>query len=197
MAQISLKRALKLRKTLEAYLASYKLNTTANVSLLLDNQTPFIDVIEPASSKLDDSINEYITLSAILAALRFDIAKANQTSVEWLLAMQAAVDRDISLFKTIAAQEATPTVDEFMAEIAYAKKSLETKVDAYSRYDRPEKSITVSIISQEQKQNALESVAALRRRREELEDQRTAINSTTQIQIVDESYQLLRKLGIL
>jgi hypothetical protein len=128
--------------------------------------------------------------------LRHDIAKSNVANgVEAYLATIAHIDRKLAVRRKIMAAGVTPPAEELQAEIALSKKAIETQ-DA-NRYGRADREIGVSVISAEFKSSMAESVADLKRQREQLEDDRTATNAQAKIEIADEQATLLRKYGLL
>lgn len=194
--ELKLKRALKLRKELEAVLARPELTTEVSLSLL-DNtlDSTSMQQIEIARTKFGERVAQYRQLSKILAGLRLNLATKNiESGIESLLSEIADVDREITMLRKITSAEVTPSAEMINAEIVMSRKELDQPKDAYSR---PVKTVSFSAISEENKTIALTSVAELKRQREDLEEKRAWINSTTTVSVADADVELLRKLIIL
>lgn len=195
--QISLKRALKLRKELEGRLSSMEFPTAVNISLLTDLSREQIETaIEAASTAIDKAFAQYEQLSRVLAELRQNIAKANlDNGVEAALSEIAHIDRKITIRKKLASIAVMPQIDAVMAEVEFARRAL-ISPDTTS-YRSPSKAIGFSAVSEALKHEIAGELAQLRRDREAIEDKRAAANAGTRITIADEDNELLRQLGIL
>ncbi|WP_439357896.1 hypothetical protein [Bradyrhizobium sp. DASA03007] len=194
--KISLKRALKLRKELEALVAKVDLPTAVQVSLLVDaNLTDPTAALKPGAEALIKRVEEYQKLSEILAVVRTKIAKANiESDVEQYLAEAAHATRMIALYRKLASAGVTPEIDQLTAELSYSKQAL---TGQSAGYGRPERAVNVSVVLPELRDKASESVTGWKRLLETLEDSRTGKNASVQIEIADEDSQLLRQLGVL
>lgn len=193
MVKLSLKRALKLRKELEALVAKVELPTAVQISLLVDAD-PTV-ALKPGIEALVKRIEEYEKLSVLLAVIRTKIAKANiENSIENYLAEAAHATRMMSVYRKLATTGVTPPVEQITAEMALSKQALQGQSPGYGR---PERTINVSVVVPELRDKAAASVIGWKRLLETLEDQRTGKNASVQIEIADEEGQLLQQLGIL
>lgn len=195
--KISLKRALKLRKELEALVGKMELPTAAQVSLLVEaNIADPTAAIKPGTEALMKRVDEYQKLSELLAVVRTKIAKANiESDVESYLAEAAHATRMIALFRKLATSGVTPAAEQLKAELTFSQTAL--LGPAQGGYGRPERSVSVSVVLPELKETAAEKVTGWKRLLETLEDSRTGKNASVQIEIADEDAALLRQLGIL
>ena len=192
--KITLKRALKLRKEIEALLAKVELPLSTTIPLLI-NRDPK-EIINAGSINLDIKLGEYFNLSTILSSIRTQMATMNVSGgVEDILADIADIDRRITIYRKIAAASETPTFDLLDAEMKLAKKALESSDDR--GYGRPAREITTSVVTNGLREFAVSSIAELKRRREAKEDERTAKNASMTIEIGEGYAELLQKLGLL
>lgn len=192
--KITLKRALKLRKEIEANLSKIELPTTTTVSLLID--TNIATAIEAGAAKLDFKVEEYFDLSATLGSIRVQMATMNLScGIENILADIADIDRRIAIYRKLASANVTPSEALLTAELAMAKKALESPEEA--RYGRPVREVAISVIYEGTREEALKTIANLKRERESKEDERAAKNASMTIEIGDGYAALLRKLGLL
>lgn len=195
---ISLKRALKLRKELEANLKCLELPTKVRISILVeDNLVDAMPVVNSSLTEFQSRLSDAETMSFVLADVRTKIAQANiQHDVERNLAQIADIDRKTAIRRKVISVGITPTAEELQAEIALAKKSLDAGQSS-DRYERPDRDVNVSVIPAAYQLTISDSLADLKRSREALEEQRAAINATQQIEIADEHVALLQKYHML
>lgn len=192
--KISLKRALKLRKELEALVAKVELPTAVQISLLVD--TDPAAAIKPGVEALVDRVNEYEKLSVLLAVVRTKIARANvDNSIENHLAEAAHATRMISVYRKLATIGVTPSPEHIAAEVSFSKQALQGGQS--TGYSRPDRAINISVVVPELRDRAAASVIEWKRLLETLEDQRTGKNASVHIEIAEEEGQLLQQLGIL
>ena len=104
--QINLKRALKLRKELEATLAKVDLPSTGSINLLIEAQrTNPANMVVLAQAVYANKVAEYVKLSHILADLRIKLDEANISSgIHRILAEVADLDRRIGIYKKVVAE---------------------------------------------------------------------------------------------
>lgn len=193
--ELNLKRALKLRKELEATVARVDIPTSVSVSLF--GEVDVQAVIDAARKEVGQRIATYGSLSAILASLRTQIARNNSVSgIEELLAEIAHTDRLIGMAKKLAGLALTPSDAELNAVVSLGKRALDTPAtDAYAR--EPVKSVSFDLATQAQRDQAIDTVNELKRSRETLDDRRAGTNANTKITIADDDANLLRKLGLI
>jgi hypothetical protein len=189
---ISLKRALKLRKELEATLSRINLPATVSLSLLVPN--PAAD-IAPANKALWDAIDDASHLSKILATLRKRLTDANVAhGIEDILADMAHIDRQIAINQKLASLKITPDEAELRAEIELSKKEMS---DTQNGYGRRERTIQVSVVNDSIVVGAKHGLIALKRKKIELEDERAAINASNKITIDEDDAAVLRDAGLI
>jgi trans-aconitate methyltransferase len=195
--KISVKRALKLRKELEAMLTKVEFPIQGRLSLLVPNNisSPMREIMK-ATASLADRLKEYEDLSAMLATIRIAIAKANVDRVETILATMAHIDRRVVMLKKIASAAPTPPEEELKANVDYHANQLRA-VDGRSYGGSAGQTLTFSAISPQMVNDATEELIRLKRERADLEDTRAGANASTQIEIDDDRGELLRKLGMI
>jgi hypothetical protein len=192
--KMNLKRALKLRKELEAHLKSPNIPMTVSIPLIVE--VDIAKVLDEGRAKLAAAIMQTKTLSAILAGVRVAIAKANvEAGIEEILADLANLERQVRIMALMGSE--TPSLEMIMAEVAMAKKALETPVE--TRYGSParEKHLPVYLMTTDAVETHQAKLIDIKREREALEDKRAFINSSVTIEIPDDNAELLRKLGII
>lgn len=196
LVKMSLKRALKLRKELEARVTKIELPTTMQLSLLVEgNVANPAEALTAGTSALSKKVDEYISLSRILAGLRVSIATANVTNdIEHALARAAHTTRIMSVYKKLASSSIVPD-EQVSAEVNYAVQALQTQ--SSPGYGRPERTITLSVVPQWLRDAAADKYVAAKRSLEEVEDSRTGKNASVQIEIAEDDATLLRQLGII
>lgn len=195
--KINLKRALKLRKELETLLNKLELPFATSFSLLIKaNQDDPLRAIIPAQAALDEKVNDHLRLSAILANLRVAIADSNvKAGVEDMLAQAAHVERSLALYRRIVEAPLMQAPEVIVAETAMAVKELnEPSTD---RYARPSRDIKTAIVTPGMRNAASGMIITLKRRKQEIEDRRTAANASVQIEIPEDDAEILTSLGVL
>ncbi len=187
---ITLKRALRLRGDLEKALA-LPIQAKTSFSLITNSIVDY----EAAVKKNTNNLLEKIQLSAILQELRQKITQENARSTDAILCEIGHVQRLIGFYTQLASMEGT-TTKAVTAEVDYYKERLgKDKED--SLYSRPATSITLSLISQDQVENAKRELKALKNRLIELEDRRNAANVYSHIVLGEESETFLEERGFL
>ncbi|MDB5603435.1 MAG: hypothetical protein JWP25_335 [Bradyrhizobium sp.] len=195
--QITLKRALKLRKELEAIVAKVELPTSVAVSLLIDeNVAEPTPVLKTGCDALLKRMNEYVQLSEILSDIRTKIAKANAANgIEDLLASNAHAARLLAIYKKLAAAATVPPHEQVVAELKLALNNLNNP-DRHG-YGRAERSVAVPVIPGPMHDDLVQKIAGLKRLIDTTEDERTAKNAAVKIEIAEEDVSLLLQLGII
>jgi hypothetical protein len=196
MLEISLKRALKLRKELESTMTIVSLPLTVTVSLLVDVNLQL--ELERGRAEALAYVEQYGSLSVYLSKLRPELARLNvESGIEEILAEIADIDRSICMTRKVITSSTMPDEQILVAEMVLARKALENPNPTASRYTEPSRSVTVSITSKEVVEEATESLMQMKRMKETLEDKRTYTNASTKLKISDEDATLLRKAGLL
>jgi hypothetical protein len=194
MASISLTKALKLRKAIEAVVNKPVLKTSAKISVLVagsaDAPQAAVDretaVLAAETSALDRLVD-------VLAKLRIATARANvEYGIESLLAHRAAIDRKLGLVGQLAGADPTPSEEEMRALVKLALKDLDNP-QSFHR----ETTITFSAVTAEAKAAAESRRAALLRDREGFDEARVAANAEAKIEIADDDAVFLRERGLI
>lgn len=194
--KITLKRALKLRKELEAHLQKIELPTSVAVSLLIEgNITNPEAALKPGTDALIDRVDAYLRLSQVLAVLRSSIARANvENGIEDTLAQAAHHTRAMAIYKKLSSAGVTPAAEQLKAELAFSQQSLQNKELGYGR---PDRSVNVSVVPPELREKAAEHYTTYKRSLEALEDQRTGTNASVKIEIAEGDAELLQQQGLI
>lgn len=196
--KINLKRALKLRKELEAHLHKMLPDHTIEVSLVTLSQTSDFQSVkiqfDEKQTELQDKVMLFTQLSSFLAALRCKIAAANMPNVENMLAEVAHCDRQLTFLGKIVAAKTMLSAAEVDAMIVHGIKQMD-KED--TGYHRPSSELKLSALTQDMQNLVKEQYMQIKRRKEELDDNRTAFNAQTSIEISDDMADLLRQEGLI
>lgn len=201
--QLTLRKAHKLRKEIEAALAS----RTPVVSVAL-NALDLSHVKAPQDyiqAAIDDLLlagnRDFQTLSSVLTSIRIAIGKANASSsaqVDVKLAQAADIDRRSKFWNKIATATVMENSSVTSERLARARRSDETPSERGFRMGGgSETTLSVSIVSSEMRKEASEKVMALKREREALDDSRLEANARETIEIADEDVAFLREQRIL
>lgn len=195
--KISLKRALKLRKELEALLAKIDLPTSVSVSLLIDSNTSDpAGAIKPGTEALVKRMDQYIGLSGVLAVLRYGITKANlESGVEAALAQAAHTTRVMAIYKKVMSAGVLPPIEQVQAEMNFAVQALANPTPG--GYGRPDRALTVSTVLPEIREKVSEQYLDAKRNLEKIEDNRSGRNASVEIEIADGDAELLRQQGLI
>ncbi|BCJ91807.1 hypothetical protein IZ6_25420 [Terrihabitans soli] len=190
--QITLKRALKLRKEIEATLAAAKLETRASFSLLVPKvQTDLEDVIKLTQGELIAKARRLIELSTVLRVLRIDISQANANAgVDTLLAEIADRERVMKLLKSITDAAPMASIEQLTA----------TKDRAVKKLDDPDyssDSLATNLVDDTIREELSKEILSLKRTKETLEDERAALNGSTRITLTKTQVETLTGFGLL
>lgn len=192
--RLNLKRALKVKKALDALLAKGVDLPKARVDYLVLQDGAAIDA---ALNKIRDkalaSQQQYVAASDALARLRAEIATKNVSSgIDSLLARIADADRRIKITSAWNDNALRMQSAIFNAEASmFQRENADGKASVYSR------TATTGILTAEDIAQAQAELAVLRRFREELDDQRAALNASTFIEIAEVDAKVLQDMGIL
>lgn len=197
---ITLKKALKAKKELEVLISGMSLPLTSRLSVFVQTtrEAP-LAAIQAEANELDGQIAVKLRASTVLANLRKAIGKANaENGIEDLLADQADIERQLAVWKQVAGADATPDEEVLKGELALTQKNLEkdAPVNRIGYPSQPEKSVTVSAVSEQLKETAEAAILTLRRRKDDIEDKRVGANASAHIQIADDDVAFLRDRGI-
>ncbi|MGJ4945131.1 hypothetical protein ACQR1W_31535 [Bradyrhizobium sp. HKCCYLS1011] len=195
--KISLKRALKLRKELEAVLAKIELPSNVSLSLLIQqNVDDPSTVLAPGTRALTEKIDIYMALSVVLANLRVGIARANvEQGIENALAQAAHHTRVMAILKKLMAAGTTPSEEQLKAELGYSLQALQNPERA--GYGGASRAVNVSVVLPELQKKAAEGYLETKRSLEAIEDNRTGLNSSVHLEIAEGDANLLRQQGLI
>ncbi|WP_315782273.1 hypothetical protein [Bradyrhizobium sp. SZCCHNPS1003] len=194
--KISLKRALKLRKELEAMLSKIELPTSVSVSLLIQQNVdePAAMVIGPGVRALTQRIDEYMALSLVLANLRQAIAKANvEQGVEAALAQAAHHNRVMAILKKLASAGVTPAEEQLKAELAYSLSAMQSPERGYGA----NRAVNVSVVLPELRDKAAAGYIEAKRSLEAIEDNRAGLNAAVHLELAEGDANLVRQTGLI
>lgn len=195
--QITLKRALKLRKELEALVSKTDLPTAVQVSLLIEDNIAHPTVaLKPGTEALIKKVEEYDRLSQLLSRIRIEISKANVAEgIDAALAASAHATRMMALYKKLSTAGVTPDVEQLKAELVFSQQALQNP--DRNAYDRPQRSTSVSVVFPELREKAAENAITWKRALESLEDTRAGKNASVKIEIAEGDAELLRQHGLI
>jgi hypothetical protein len=192
---VSLHKALRIRSAVEDKIKGFDLKPV--VSLDVDSSAVRADVsavIKTAHDDLMVRLEQFRRLNVVLADLRTKIAAANVANgVEALLAEQGVVEREIAKVKALLDGNRTD-VESVANKVARKIESLKTPTQTYGRHEG--ETLAVNVISSEDVKAFEGVLLSLRRRKDNLEDQRATINHRTDIEIGEDEASLLSEQGI-
>lgn len=201
MASITLRKALRFKKQIEA-----ALRTSATPSQIV------IDIDDPAASanvatylaaeeaKVLAGIERQVRLSSILSGFRSKIEAANANGVNAILATIGHIDRQIALYKPLADAKAVQAdlVEAKLGRKREASKTPQTQSHGYGHRQDDGSTLQVSPLTQETISAFKAKLVALRKEKETLEDRRLALNNRDDlsIEIGDDDLGFLAELEI-
>lgn len=198
--KLSVTKALRLRSALEERLKAF--DVKAVVELDVDSRRVQEDaksVIDEAAEGVSARLETFGRLSALLASIRTAIARQNvESGVEAILAQQGDIDRQIAKLKSLVAV-ARVDVDSVNNKIARKTASLKAPQQSASYYGQAKETETISFntISNEFATELEGRILELRRKKVELEDNRSVANAHASIEIGDDDYALLNQQGVI
>lgn len=195
--ELTLRKALKLRKQLETLLAKVELPLAADLSVLVGaNREKPLDAIASATEKLKDRKDRLSSLSGILRSLRVAVARANMdANVESLLAEAADLDRRIALERLVAEAAPTPAEEHLTGEMALVHENLRAS-DRARLYGEASRKVTVPVVPEAMREESKRRLVELRREREAVEDRRVSANAGRTVEIAEEDARILREEGL-
>lgn len=193
--KLSLRKAHKLRKAIEARLAKQRLETTFELSSLdPEHAKDPAKVLEGATASLVKQVEEAELLSEILSTLRASIGRANvEKGIDDLLARSAELDRRIKLWEGIAnAERLAEGADQLRARLDRNKRLFESAEARYGTED----TVSASVITESLRAQAADKVVALKRSREEIDDQRLEANASASVEIAEDDTTFLKSVRL-
>lgn len=197
--RLNLRKANKLRKEIEGWLANARLDTSVSVNV--DEPSHVTDpmgVVEEGRKVLMASVERQIAASELLARLRVEIAAANVSSgVDAVLAQAASVDRAIKVLSKLESTSRPETAQSLAAKVTRHRDALGSKASTgMSYYDSAETTISVGVVDADTAAAASARIVELRRQKEAIEDKRLGLNAVTEIQIGEGDVGLLKEIGL-
>ncbi|MCV9963958.1 hypothetical protein OIU34_18940 [Pararhizobium sp. BT-229] len=187
MASITLRKALRFKKQIEAALRVS--STPSQIVIDIDDPTALADIaafLAAEQAKVLEGVEKQVRLSRILSDVRSKIEAANANGVNAILAGIGHIDRQIALFKPIA--DAKPVqADLIQAKLGRkreASKTSQTQSHGYGHHRQDDGStLQVSPLTQETISAFKAKLVVLRKEKEALEDRRLALNNRDDLSI--------------
>jgi hypothetical protein len=201
MASITLRKALRFKKQIEAALRAS--STPSQVVIDIDDPAALGDIaafLAGEEAKVVEAIEKQVRLSRILSDVRSKIEAANASGVNAILASIGHIDRQIALYKPIA--DAKPSqADLIQAKLGRkreASKAPQPQSHGYGHRQDDGSTLQVSPLTQETISAFKAKLVALRKEKEALEDRRLALNNRDDlsIEIGDDDLGFLAELEI-
>jgi hypothetical protein len=191
MAKITLRKALRIKKQLEAALKTPV--QIPVVSIDIDDKRPIHDLVLIENEKLVDSLAKLEKLSAALMEVREKVEANNAKGVNAIMSKIGHLDRMIALYKPFQTAKAG---DVTLAETKRLRKREATKSEHY--YPGDDTISVIGVTSQTVEENKAK-LLKLRKDREALEEQRLALNNKDElsIEIGDDVIEFLTEFGII
>lgn len=201
--QITLKKALALRKQADAALVAFNRKRKSydlELQISIYSKEAREDPDVPADRRLEvvkRDIEGMIALSGALAELRRLVARANEsTAMEAILSEAAHLQRIVGLLSPLAdATELRRARAELAEELGMNHELVASKVS--HGYSPPPSEVRTPLVTEAVRQEARDRVRDLRGRLLELEDQRAAANLTNKITLSEEHVLVFRDHGLL
>jgi len=197
MLKVNLRKAQKLRKSIEAALASFSLATTIGIdvddSAVASNPETFID---KGRDELKLQMGRHKALSATLARLRISIAKKNlEAGVDEILAQAAEIDRSIKLLAAVShpSRDTTAAITNKIQRLQRTLTRTDDEAIVY-RGSTTSSVLNVSVVDQHLADEVNAIIVGLRRAKEELEDRRLEVNGSNFIEIGEDDVRVLRDM---
>jgi len=151
-------------------------------------------VIKTANDELFDNDARRHALLLVLYNIRGLVGVANaHSSINDKLAMAAFIDKRISQLDELTTLKPLTSFDVIKGRL---EKIRNRKEDSRSIYGRDE-TVSTSIVSQEQINQAREELKKLKKQKQKLNDEILELNITTEIPLSDDTINTLQKEGII
>ncbi|MDW9478625.1 hypothetical protein GOB57_07900 [Sinorhizobium meliloti] len=201
MASITLRKALRFKKQIEAALRTS--TTPSQIVIDIDDPAASADVavfLAAEEAKVLAGIERQVRLSGILSDVRSKIEAANAHGVNAILASIGHIDRQIALYKPLADAKAVQAdiVEVKLGRKREASKTPQTHSHGYGHRQDDGSTLQVSPLTQETISAFKAKLVALRKEKESLEDRRLALNNRDDlsIEIGDDDLGFLSELEI-
>lgn len=186
MASITLRKALRIKKQIEA--ATRSSATPVQIAIDIDDPAATADFsayLAGQEKELLDRIERQVRLSSILSDVRSKIEAANAGGVNAILSSLGHIDRQIALYKPIAEAKAVQVdlVETKLSRKREASKTPPTPSHGYGHRQDDGSTLQVSPLSQETITTFKAKLVALRKEKEALEDRRLVLNNKDELSI--------------
>lgn len=201
MAHITLRKALRFKKQIEAALRT----SGAPVSIAIDIDDPAVtdigSYLADEAKKLVEGVERHTRLSLILSDVRSKIEAANAKGVNAILSQIGHIDRQIAAYKPFA--DAKPVQPDLLkvklARKQEASKNPVAQSHGYGHRHDDGSTLKVCPLTQDTISAYKAKLVALRKDKENLEDQRLALNNRDDlsVEIGDDDLKFLSELEII
>ena len=198
MATITLRKALRLKKQVEA---SLKTSTVSpNISVDIDDPRELAILLPAEEKAFVEGVERQLRLSSVLAEIRAKIEVNNARGVNAIMSRIGHIDRQIAAYKPISEAKAVQPemLQAKLARKREASKNPQPQTHGYGHRVEDGATIQVSPLSQETISAYKAKLVDLRKEREALEEQRLVLNNREDlaIEIGDDDIGFLRELEI-
>lgn len=196
--KINLKKALRLRKEVEAALKQVEADMKFTLTFDVFASGSVEKILTDENDRIKQAYLDYSLLSNFLRNLRVKISRENNGDVEVALAQIAHFDRLITMIRKFAA--VTPKVDieaiQRDRDVSMARlTNTSTGSDYYSRLE--DKKMSVNFLFEHNRNEILSGLPFCIAQKEAAEDLRNRKNLESNIEIADADVTLLRKYNII
>lgn len=198
MVSVTLRKALRIKKQVEANLRTS--SSSLIVNLDIDDPRALETLVKAEEKSYVESIERQLRLSSILSSIRMGVETQNAKGVNAIMSQIGHIDRQIAAYKPIA--EAKPVNVEMLgAKLARkrdASKTPQVQTHGYGHRADDGSTIQFTPLTQETISSFKTKLVDLRKAREVLEDQRLALNNREDlsIEIGEDDIEFLRGLEI-
>ena len=189
--KVNLRKASAIQKEIGNYLQENQIQTSVSVPLLT---TEAEAIIIKARNEQFDRYNTTMKLNEVLYAIRDAVSKANADSgISSLLSQEAEIKSSMRTLDKIKNANVAPSNAVLESMIQQATGS--SSSDEYYG-SRRRSNLDVDVLTEETIASAKKIIIDLKRKRSKINEQVLALNVKTEIEINDDSYSLLKELGI-
>ena len=200
MASLTLRKALRLKKQVEAQLRTPGIASAVSIDIDDPRAESAGELIAAEEAKCLAALERHIRLSSVLSDLRSRIEEANGRGVNSVMSRIGHVDRQIAALKPLADGKAADA-GIVAARIARKKATAgaaQPQHHGYGHRSDDGATLAVGTLTQETIDGLKARLVALRKEKEALEDQRLALNNREDlaIEIGDDDLLFLSELEI-
>ena len=190
--KITLRRAAQLQGELAR--ESAQLNLTSTAVIKVNEAANPESVLKTAVQDFEVKFRQAKNLIKIQYAIRESVATANTaTGVAELLSQDAGAKAQMTLIAEILAQrDVCPTTAEWVSTYNITVERMKKAESLYGHTDQ----INISVLGTDARERLTQTLADLRRVRNNVSDRLLAINTNTYIDITDTDWTVLQNLGL-